>query len=155
MNKILSNLLKFYVLFLLVVIAYVQIFKVQNCLNRAGVVCVDQICTVSNTSLTGYVFEKFSFSQTAFKNMKLKKVDGRYRVYGNFVILDECVSCNEKGTTVLPLSWRRKANVKEFLAQAVSENDFEYIQYGKMLFEFVILLQVATVFAVVFCIIIR
>ena len=145
MKKILGRLLKIYALLIVAFLICGQIFQGQKFLSKANVVCKSGICTVSNSSLNGYVFEQLSFEQTAFRDMWLKSSSRNgYKIWSERDKITECLQCGDKNLIFLPFSWYRKANAEAFLAQAVSGNDFEYSQSCKILCDFLYLLGFTT-----------
>ena len=132
-KKILLKLCATDVFFILIFIAFGQIFLPRGVFTKGTLSCDDRVCTAEEKTFSGFVFKTFSFERETARNVFAEKGGRGYRLWIAKEHISSCDDCALWNRASFPFLWYRRVSAEKLKDRILSGQNFVYSQYSPQL----------------------
>ena len=129
-EKIPLKLCAVYASFILIFIAFGQMFLPHGVFTKGILFCDGRVCTTEEKTFSGNVFKTFSFEQERAKNAFVEEGGRGYRLWIGKEHISSCADCALWNRASFPFLWYRRISAEKLKDRMVSGQSFVYGQYG-------------------------
>ena len=132
-KKVLFKLCATDVFFILIFIAFGQMFLPHGIFTKGILFCDGRVCTTEEKTFSGNVFKTFSFEQERAENAFVEEGGRGYRLWIGKDHISVCADCALWNRASFPFLWYRRVSAEKLKDRMVSGQSFVYSQYGSTL----------------------